>query len=576
MEKQHYTLLLVEGEHQPPSVVRRYLEQCQKTEFSVDVANGFHESIARLMSDRFDLVLLDMSVDGLIATDFLKHANIVGFEMPVIVLNDDRVTKDVSELEEALLHLGASDFIPQSELTRGLLERSIRHVVERKYIETQIAQLLKRDPLTGLGNRLIFEEHAELAIARARRNSYQIAVIFMDLDRFKQVNDSLGHHVGDLLLTLISQRLDRSIRKSDVVARIGGDEFVLLLDNIERPNNASLIAGKILHAVTRPAIIGEHSIEVSASMGVAMYPQHGTNCTELMQKADMALYECKQQLDQQFLLFNERMQEKLKHMLTLERELNHAIETEAFELYYQPKIDLKSETVIGVEALIRWPMPDGSIRMPGDFIPEAVRTGAIIPIGEWALEVACKQIAQWRDLGARIPIAVNISPRHLKLPEFTGKLLEKVKRYDIDPGLLELELTEEALVETGASNIFILQEIRQAGVRIAIDDFGTGYSSMRYLKVLPIDCVKIDKTFISGGEGVELSDPTITQAIIFLAKGLSLDVVAEGVETEAQKQTLKDIGCDKVQGFVFSPPIPSRLLNQILFPEIGYKAQETY
>lgn len=566
MEKQHYKLLLVEGVQQPPSIVRTFLEQCQKTDFSTEVAIGFHESVARLMHESYDMVLLDMSVDGLIATDFLKHANIVGFETPVIVLNDNRCTKEVSELEEALLQLGASDFIPQSELTRGLLERSIRHVVERKHIETQIAQLLKRDPLTGLGNRLIFEEHAELAIARARRNAHQIAVIFMDLDRFKQVNDSLGHHVGDLLLTLISQRLDRSIRKSDVVARIGGDEFVLLLDNIDRPDNGSLIAAKILHAVTRPAVIGEHSIQVSASMGIAMYPQHGQNCTELMQKADMALYECKQQLDQHFLMFNERMQEKLKHIMTLERELNQAVEMEAFELYYQPKIDLKSELITGVEALVRWPMPDGSIRMPGDFIPEAVRTGAIIPIGEWALETACKQIAQWRDLGARIPIAVNISPRHLKLSEFTDRLLEKVGRYNIDPGLLELELTEEALVETGASNIFILQEIRNAGVKIAIDDFGTGYSSMRYLKVLPIDCVKIDKTFISGGEGNDLSDPTIIEAIVFLAKGLSLDVVAEGVETEAQKNALAEIGCDKAQGFVISPPIPSRLLNQLLFP----------
>lgn len=561
MEKQVLKLLVIEDDRQDFILLKGFLNQSQRSSYVITHTQHFKEAIDLMLVEEFDLILLDYFLDGHTGIDLLKHAKIVGLDTPVVVLTGN----SNAELDDTLMQLGAADYIPKDEISAGLLERSIRHAVERKQVERQIAEMLKRDPLTGLGNRMLFEEHTKLAIARAERNNTQFAIFFMDLDRFNSVNNSLGHHVGDLLLTVVGYRLLNSVRKSDVVARIGGDEFTLLLENVQDTDCVATLAEKVLKEVMLPAQLGAISLDVSASMGIAMYPKHGTDVTTLMQKADMALYECKKNPLEQYIFFTDALQQKLKHTISLEKAIRLGIQNNEFELYYQPQINLKTGKLSGVEALIRWPQEDGTMRMPDEFIPAANQMGLIVPLGEWVIDNVCQQLVKWLAHESCPVVSFNVSPRQLQAPSFKPYLLAAVKRYNIPAGMLEMELTEDAFIDTGVANACLLQEIRHAGIRISIDDFGTGYSSMRYLKSMPINSIKIDRSFVSGSPGQHLSDPTITQAIIFLSKGLSLDVVAEGIETQEQWDDLVDYGCHTGQGYFLNRPMRVQELERVFF-----------
>lgn len=562
MEKSKLSVLVIEDDLEDFILVRTYLQRATRSQFELHHVAHFEEAVHQLVSNQYDAILADYFLDGHTATDLFKHAKLIGLETPIVVLTG----AEASELDDVLMQLGASDFIPKDELTTALLERSIRHAIERKRAEQQISQLIKRDPLTGLGNRLIFEEHAELAMARARRNKKRLAIAFLDLDRFKNVNDTLGHHVGDLLLTLVGKRIQGVIRRSDFVARIGGDEFTILLDNVQDIKNLDAISNKILAEVSRPAVLDCKHLEVSASMGIALFPDQGESVSELMRKADMALYECKKQENSAFhhLTFSDGLQARLHKETRVENGLQRALRNNEFELYYQPIVSLEDYRILGVEALIRWRLPDGKLLLPEEFIAEASRVGLIAPLGEWVIETACRQLKDWYGKGLRVPVSVNVSPRHLRHSEFEQFIKDVVSKYQIEPGALVLELTEEVFVDSGIASFYSLNEIRSSGVQIAIDDFGTGYSSMRYLKSLPIDRIKIDRCFVSADDKPTLSDPMITQAIVFLAEGLKLDLVAEGVETKEQAQHLVKQGCLKGQGYWFAQAMPAEQLEILL------------
>ncbi|WP_231872623.1 putative bifunctional diguanylate cyclase/phosphodiesterase [Marinomonas gallaica] len=561
MDKKSLSVLVIEDDHEDFILLRTYLARAHRSHFDLHHVASFAEAVKTLVEQEFDAILADYFLDGHTAMDLFKHAKLIGLETPIIVLTGG----DASELDDVLMQLGASDFIPKDELTTALLERSVRHSIERKKAEQQISMLIKRDPLTGLGNRLIFEEHAELAIARARRNKTRLAVAFLDLDRFKNVNDTLGHHVGDMLLTLVGKRIQESIRASDFVARIGGDEFTLLLDNVQDVSSLNRIANKVLAEVSRYAVLDCKHLEVSASMGIALYPDQGETVSELMRKADMALYECKKlESNQHHMVFSDSLQARLHKETRVENGLQRALANNEFELQYQPIVSLDSHQIHGVEALIRWRLPDGNLLMPGEFIDEANRVGLIGALGEWVLETACQQLRCWLDEGFVISMSVNISPRHLRQAGFEEMVQKMVKTYRLPAGSLMLELTEEVFVDSGLTSLYVLNEIRKVGVGIAIDDFGTGYSSMRYLKTLPIDRIKIDRCFVSGSGSEDLSDPMITQAIVFLAEGLGFDLVAEGVETEQQSLALASQGCHKGQGYLFAKAQPSDVVTRLL------------
>lgn len=561
MDKTSLSVLVIEDDYEDYILLRTYMGHASRTHFDLTHVAHFEDATKILVEQEFDAILCDYFLDGHTATDLFKHVKLIGVETPIVVLTGVAA----SELDDVLMQLGASDFIPKDELTNALLERSIRHAIERKRAEQQISQLIKRDPLTGLGNRLIFEEHAELAIARAKRNKTCLAIAFLDLDRFKNVNDTLGHHVGDMLLTLVGKRIQETIRGSDFVARVGGDEFTLLLDNVDDVSSLNSIANKVLAQVSRHAVIDCKHLEVSASMGIALYPDQGSTVSELMRKADMALYECKKQESlSHFMIFSESLQARLQKETRVEHGLHRALLNDEFELHYQPILCLDDDSIHGVEALIRWRLPEGDLLMPSDFIEEVNRVGLIGSLGEWVLETACKQLRLWLDQGLELSMSVNVSPRHLRQTGFEEIVKEVVQKYRIPRGGLMLELTEEVFVDSGLTSLYALNEIRNAGVGIAIDDFGTGYSSMRYLKSLPIDRIKIDRCFVSAHSDDSLSDPMITQAIVFLAEGLGLDLVAEGIETRTQALELKQQGCHKGQGYLFSKAQPHDVIFELL------------
>ena len=560
MNKPMIKALIVEDDPADFVLVKQSLLKSERNQYQIRHISEYEEAAEAMYGDDFDLILLDYFLGSHSGLELLQQAKKSQLTKPIIVMTGN----NSPELDDMLMKEGAADFIPKDELSTTLLDRSIRHAIERKEAEMEIAELVRRDPLTGLGNRHIFEEHMELAIARASRTQSNLAVIFLDLDRFKDINDSLGHHVGDLLLTLVAERLRRSVRKSDFVARIGGDEFTVLLDNIENTDDVTNIVKKISRELCRPAPVSNTTLDITVSMGVAFYPDHGKLAIELMQKADMALYESKARGAGSYHFFTDRLQARLIHGLETEKELRTALREQQFELYYQPQINLENNAIVGLEALIRWNRPDGTVMSPGQFVPVAVRSGLIVPIGQWVIEAACQQLQLWLQTGLHIPVSVNVSPRQLKFQGFLDQLLHCVRHYKIPAGLLELELTEEALVENGLSQSNILENIRKAGIRIAIDDFGTGYSSMRYLREFPLDRIKIDKSFVSETGVSGLREPAITHSILSLARGLNLGVVAEGVETEEQQQQLKAQGCTICQGFLYHQPLRIVDLEPIL------------
>lgn len=433
--------------------------------------------------------------------------------------------------------------------------------------QEHLQRLAHFDNLTHLPNRILYSDRLRQSILQAEREKKRIAVMFVDLDHFKDINDSAGHRIGDLLLVEVANRLQKIIRASDTVARMGGDEFTLLLSNIRDRENTGIVADKILKALSEPYRVDGNEFYITASVGITLYPDDGKTVDELLKNADTAMYKAKSDGKNMFQFYSQDMLTTVTTRMILLSSLHQALKRDEFVIHYQPKMDTVRNRMIGLEALIRWNHPELGMIIPDRFIPLAEETGLIIPIGEWVIRECCLQISAWKAKGYQpLPVSINVSPMQLKRQNFSEVVQQIIEETGVDSSLFELEVTETAIMQDTGFTTLTLQRFKEMGITICIDDFGTGYSSLSQLKRFPIDTLKIDKSFIVNIEK-NTDDQSIVLAIISMAHSLGLKVVAEGVETRSQLSLLCEQGCQEMQGFYFSKPLPSEQIEQMMMED---------
>jgi diguanylate cyclase (GGDEF)-like protein/PAS domain S-box-containing protein len=433
----------------------------------------------------------------------------------------------------------------------------LEDISERKFNEETIRRLAYFDPLTELPNRRYFMERLQQTAAWCKRSlRCQMALCYIDLDRFKTANDTLGHGAGDELLKIVGARLSQCLREGDIVARLGGDEFAVVVTDVQRSEDAAIVAEKIIDAIRQPLTVGGHELYVTASVGISLFPADSADMNELVKNADIALYHAKEQGKNTYRFYSKEINALTVEHLKLESDLRKAVERDELFLVYQPQIDLTSNRIHGVEALLRWQHPSLGLISPAKFIPLAEETGLIVPIGDWVLQTACRQLQRWDQAGLPpLSMSVNLSTLQFRRKGLVSFISQTLNQAAIDPGRLELEITESTLMGNPDEAGMILRVIAELGVRVSIDDFGTGYSSLSYLRRFPVDVLKIDQSFVREISS-SLDDRAIAQAVIALARSMELMVVAEGVETEDQLSILKALDCDRVQGYLLSRPLP--------------------
>jgi len=434
-------------------------------------------------------------------------------------------------------------------------------------ITEEMARLAQHDGLTDLPNRMLLTDRLNQAIARARRNGTRVAVMYLDLDGFKHINDSLGHAAGDKMLQSVAARLVSCVRSSDTVSRLGGDEFVVLLSEISHAADASITARKILTALIPPHLVDDTNLHITLSIGLSAYPDDGNDAETLIKNADTAMYQAKETGRNNYRFYTKEMNVRSMERQAVEAELCLALERKELVLHYQPKVSLETGEITGIEALVRWVHPERGLVPPAQFIPIAEDSGLILPIGKWVLREACRQVKEWIDAGLHVvPVSINVSSLEFRSGDFVEGLRVILKEVGLDPSYLELELTETALMQHVESTTSVLGALKSIGVRFAVDDFGTGYSSLSYLKKFPIDTLKIDRSFVQDIRP-DTDDATLVSAVITMAKSLKKCVIAEGVESEDQIKFLQSCGCDQAQGFYFSRALAPEYFAKLL--EIG-------
>ncbi len=565
-------LLLVDDDTVDRMNTKRNLQQPGQTIEVVEVSSA-EAGLALALERQFDLILLDYHLPTMTGLEFLiSLRGSAASSTPVVMLSHS----SDDELAIKCIEKGAQDFIIKGEVTASRLMRAILHARERYKIEKELREsreqlryLAEVDSLTGLANRYMFERNLKSALPLAKRQNAELALLMFDLDHFKNVNDTLGHAVGDKLLTEVARRLESVVRDGDLLCRLGGDEFAILIHNLEHVELVEKLTQRIIHALKQPLSIDGHVIVISASIGIANYPDCATDAVQLMKCADVALYRSKDSGRNQAHFYSKDLHEKIQKRIELENDLRGALERDEFILYYQPQVDTNSEKITGVEALIRWQHPTKGLVPPDSFIPIAEDLGLIVDIGHWVLEHACQQFHHWRSkFNARdlhLSVSINLSALQLNEHFLVTTIEELMERYDIPHQYLELELTESAVSKNIDASTELLKELSERGIKLAMDDFGTGYSSLLQLKNYPFQVLKIDKSFIqsiadSGGD-------IYLQAINAFSKMLGLQVVAEGVETQEQRDFCKKLQFDRMQGYFFSKPVPPDVLEQKYFLE---------
>ena len=490
----------------------------------------------------YDLVATDPEIQDSIIEQVQKNALNITQESIHRHRNHSLINVDVNI---SSIYYGAKEFICYA----------VRDVTQRKLAEEMLRYQACHDSLTELANRTLFNKHLERSINEVQKYQGKLAVVFIDLDRFKNINDTLGHNVGDLFLQQVGSRLKTCIKEGDLIARWGGDEFTILLPKINNKKDIDIVTDKILHTFKQPLKILDYQLYCHLSMGIAIYPEDGYQPETLLKNADTALYKSKDQGGNDYQYYLPSMNEKRKELLELESYLYEAIKFNQFQLYYQPQINLHTQKIVGMEALIRWKHPYLGTVSPGEFIPLAEQTGFINAIGQWVLFTACKQNKQWQNLGLPpFKISVNLSPRQCQ-PELPSILKEILETTQLSPEYLDLEITENSIIGHPELTKNVLEDLTQMGVTVSMDDFGTGYSSLGYLKKFPFHSIKIDQCFVRELKSVP-KDLAIISAVVTIGKGFNLQVIAEGVETIEQLNLLMDLGCDVMQGYLFSRPLP--------------------
>jgi len=533
-----------------------WIEESHDTRVEVGRAHTVEAAAEDLGSGDFDIAILDLSRDDGLGTEELATSAIANARIPVLLFID---RKD----ESRLLHLSWREYLVKEQITSQLLVRMLRFSIERHALELELERTkarerfhATRDHMTELPNRHHFRDELERALDRSSRDGAQLAVLFLDLDRFKRINDTFGHQVGDMLITTMASRLRNVVRKTDIVARVGGDEFIVMLRGADLEFAPAIVATKILDAVAQPFLIEEEEHSVSASIGISISPRDGSEPDVLIRNADTAMYQAKATGRNSYQFYSQSMNSVARRRLMLESRLRRAFEYEELEVYFQPRIETGSWKITGAEALLRWTDSELGSVSPAEFIPIAEDSGLILPIGDWVLDRACAEYARWNEAGyGETRYSINLSSQQIGKSSLRDDIVHALREHNIDPSALEVEVTEMSLIENQESVAQTLRELAEIGIGVSLDDFGTGFSSLAYLKSFPIDSVKIDQSFVRDML-VDADDASITEAIISIAEKFQLRVVAEGVELLEQRDFLSARGCHEMQGFLFSPAVP--------------------
>ncbi|HKW85475.1 MAG TPA: EAL domain-containing protein, partial [Nitrospiraceae bacterium] len=531
-------ILLVENNPADAHLTREMLAEQSADRFDLVHVDRLSEALRRLRRESFHLILLDLSLSDAYGLDTLRQVQAKSPGLPILVLsglNDEALALQA-------VQNGAQDYLVKGQANGDLLARAIRYAIERKRAEERLTYLAQYDHLTGLANRALLRDRLVQALARSKRKGHPIGLMFLDLDRFKTINDTLGHDFGDQLLKGVADRLRSCVRQVDTVGRMGGDEFSILLETIASEKGLTTLAQRILDAIAQPFVLEGHQAFVleghqafvTVSIGITVYPADDEDANNLLKHADTAMYRAKQQGGNTYQFFTPEMQSAVRERLAIEEELRKGLAQDEFVLYYQPFFDLATRTITGVEAIVRWRTPASGLTMPSHFIPIAEETGLMIPLGAWVLRTACAQAKAWQEAGfPSLRIAVNVSGRQFRQRNVASSLSQILYDTRLDPHSLILELPESVFMLSADATATTLEELKRLGVRLAIDDFGAGFSSLSHLKSFPLDILKIDQSFVRD----LTSNPNaaaIAAAIIAMAKSLKLTVIAEGVETDMQ------------------------------------------
>jgi len=554
-------LILVEDNAADAGLVREMLSNAAATKYEIVTVPRLGDALDRLNQEPFDAILLDLGLPDARGLDSLQMLQRTAPDVPIVVLSglDDKT------LALEAVRQGAQDYLLKGENDGPTLARTVLYAAERKRAELNVRYMALHDGLTGLPNRLLALDRLSQCLARAGRERKLLALLFLDLDSFKIINDTRGHAVGDALLQAVATRLCGCVRKSDTVARIGGDEFTLILPEVSHVDDVNRFAAKVLDALQKPFTIAGREEYVSGSVGISVWPTDGETPDALLNAADAAMYRAKRRGGDSYEFHSEIPTLMDSERLPLGNRLRFALNAHEFMLHYQPIIDTRSGGTVGVEALLRWEHPSWGLLMPSSFVPLAEEMGLIVPIGSWALLQACQQVDHWNRSRAGAPLraSVNLSSRELNHRNLCHMIDRALRDSGLPPECLTLELTETGILFDEQAAVASMRELNAMGVRCFIDDFGKGYSSLSRVRRFPIYGLKIDRGFVQSID-TDPGDASVVMAIIMMARGLNLRVIAEGVETAGQADALRVSGCDEMQGYHFRPPLPADELTEFL------------
>gem|GEM_PF-492483 len=544
MEKTARKVLLVELDPDKREHLLTLFRTHNDPTLTVEVCTRPTEAISRLANGKFLACLLPNDIN------LLHDARRVATDTLYILISDN----SSPEKDSAAISEGADDVLARSGLDAEGLIRAMIHAELRRNSGSKLAQQAKQDPLTGLGNRALLEEELDRLLLRGKRTRIGFALLYIDLDYFKQINDSFGHGLGDLLLAVIANRLRRTMREEDLITRIGGDEFVALLHDVQDPNDAALIASKIIHTLSEPITLSGHHLLISASVGIAIHPEHGQSATELLQHADQALYKAKANGRNGYSFFNPDEEAQTRHNLNVEQGLRHGLLEGQFRLHYQPIVDTRTGNTVSWEALLRWQHPQLGLLSPDAFLKLAEHSGLILPMGHWVINQALTAVKQWRAAGVDCRLSINLSDRELKQPRFADQLKQLLERSKVPPGVIQLELREDALLKHASQATKLCKSLNDLGVDIWLDHFGAEYGALGYLARLPIKGIKLDTRDLSSGADLEYAN--YLRNLITLARSMEKQVTANYVEDAVSAEQLSSWGGDFLQGFWIGKPRP--------------------
>jgi diguanylate cyclase (GGDEF)-like protein len=568
-------ILLIDDDEDEYVIAKELVSEIKNQKYTIEWVSTYEKALKEIQKDAYDVFLVDYNLGAKTGLDLIDEALEMNRNTPFIVLTG----LNNHDIDILSMKKGVSDFLRKGKIDSELLERSIRYALERKKSENQILYLAYYDQLTDLPNRIFFREQLNYGLAHAIRYNRILAVMFLDLDNFKLINDSVGHHVGDLFLKAVARRLHESIRKSDIiarnelktpidtVARLGGDEFTISLTEISNCEDASIVANRIIKNLNESFSIEGHEIFTSVSIGISLYPVDSSDADTLLKYADNAMYYAKKEGKNCFRYYQKCMHDNVLDKMHMIQNIRRAVDRNEFLLYYQPEMNISTGNLIGLEALIRWNSAEKGLIAAMDFIPFAETHNLIGFITDWVIHEVCRQIREWEDAKLKfLPVSINLPVTEFRKPDFLGGLKKIMDSYGVPPQFLELEVTESIFMDDINMTRQKLNELRSSGFQIFIDDFGTGFSSLSRLKEVPCNILKIDKSFIKFINDSP-ADSIIVDSIISMGHGLNMTILAEGVETENQFDFLARSDCDCMQGYLLSPPLPKERIPDILIKE---------